>query len=302
MLPMNDIYVQSTQDLEEAMSDLAPPGAQPSPLWAAPGGGMEGLPPLLAAVVRGVEPPGLRQFMRNLFADVGRLLTLAECVRGAVERSGSLAGVPPVLDALRTSSRYLLTQIETAELRVEGLPVPLVEALERAGFALRHELRRVFETELASTGADGEPQPRAVLRACALLENCFQQLTICLARTFEAGLTGAVLFDGFRRRREQSLALLTELRALRDDVGEAERGGGVAANLALLGRVRRFRYERLHCLNYGDWEDFERFADALELSYGSEGEMPALLHRLSCYVGTLLSQVEMRAVLAEQPD
>ena len=50
---------------------------------------------------------------------------------------------------------------------------------------------------------------------------------------------------------------------------------------------------------YRGREDFERFADAAETCYDSEEEMAGLLNRLSCYLGALLSQVEMRTVLAE---
>jgi hypothetical protein len=297
---MSDIHHSLTDEFEEDLSGLLAPAAPPPAGNAAPEESLEALPPRLAELVRGIEPDGLREFMRALFVDIIQLLGRVGSVSGAVENGYSLGGVPRVFEALRKSSYYLLTNIETAELRVDGLPDVLTETLEATGFALRHELRRVFEKELAGVGDQTAPQ-RNVLRACALLENCFQQLTISLARSFDAGTSGGALFENYRRRRDQSLALRVELRALLDDVRGVEKAAySVLSSLALLYRVRRFRYEFLHFLMYRDWEDFERFADALELCYESEVEMKVLLHKLSCYAEALLNQVQMRAVLTDK--
>lgn len=296
---MNNFSPDSACEHEEDLSDLIAARAPVTPASNPTEGGLEGLPPLLAALVRGVGEPAPRQFLGGIFADIVRLLGQLEGLKGAVGRGASPDAVRHVLGALKKSSSYLLTNIETAELRVEGLPDPLVEALEAAAFALRHEMRRVFETELAAPADGGAPRPQAVLRACALLENCLQQLTICFARTFEPAVTGAALFESYRRRREQSLALREELRVLLTDIRRAEREFSVLTGLALLNRVNRFRRECLHYLLYRDWEDFERFADAVGLCYESEEESGALLHKFSCYVEALLSQIEMRAVLAE---
>lgn len=286
---MSDLQAQLTDEFEEDLSGQVSARA--------PSETPEGLPPRLAELVRGVEPEGLREFVRGLFADILQLLGRVECVSGAVGKGGPLEGLPRVFEALRKSSYYLLTNVETAELRVEGLPDALVETLEASGFALRHELRRVFEKELSGDGrAEG---PLGLLRACAVLENCLQQLAVSLARAFDRGLNGVVLFENYRRRREQSLTLRVELRALLDDVRRVEKSYSVLSSIALLYRVRRFRDECLHFLMYRDWEDVERFADALELCYESEAEMKVLLNKLSCYVEALLNQVQMRAVLAD---
>lgn len=297
---MNNFSPDSACEHEVDLSDLISARAPVTPASDLTEGGPEGLPPRLAALVRGVGEPAPRQFLGGIFADIIKLLSQVEGLKGAVGRGAAPDGVRHVLAALKKTSSYLLTNIETAELRVEGLPDPLVEALEAAAFALRHELRRVFETELAGAGGDAGPQPQAVLRACALLENCLQQLTICFARTFEPAVTGAALFESYRRRKEQSLTLREELKALLTDIRRAEREFSVLTGLALLNRVNRFRRECLHYLLYRDWEDFERFADAVELCYESEEESGALLHKFSCYVEALLSQVGMRAVLAEE--
>lgn len=294
---MSDIHTAPTEEFEEDLSGFvsaSAPAGRPAARDR-----FATLQPRLAALVSTIEPWGAMEFMAGVFADIGRLLSQVERVRGAVEQGGSLPGVSRVFDALKKSSRYLLTNVETAELRVEGLPEALVETLEVAGFALSHELKRVFDAELVGAGDAASPPTQNVLRACALLENCFQQLTITLARSFDARLSGAALFENYRRRQEQSVTLCRELRALLEHARGTEREFGILASLSLLKRVRRFREECLHYLMYRDWEDFERFADALELSHESEAEMKVLLNKMSCYVEALLSQVEMRTVLTD---
>ena len=311
-MPMQETYSPPAEEHEDASQVFgpacatSPDGAFGGGFTASPAegsaaeGAIEELPRSLAALILRVEPPDVRDFVRGLFANVLRLLGHVESVRAVVENGGSLDWITRVLGALNKSSSYLLTSIETAELRVENLSNGLAESLDAAGFALRHELRRVFEQELGPAGGGDEPGRRlCVLRACALLENCLQQLTVGLARTFDAGLSGAELFENYRKRREESLALREELRALLDKLRAVEKEYGVLAGMSLLNQLRRFRYERLHHLMYRDWEDFERFADAAELSYESEEEMAGLLNRLSCYLEALLSQVEMRAALAD---
>ncbi|HEX5706014.1 MAG TPA: hypothetical protein VFX96_01875 [Pyrinomonadaceae bacterium] len=285
-------------ELEEELSGLFSTCA-PTAETAATGRSLEELPTSLAAVVRGIEPPEVREFMRGIFVHIVQLLGRVESVRDALEGGGPSDGLARAFDALRKSSHYLLTNVETAELRVDGLSDALIETFEATGFALRHELKRVFKTELAGAPVAQSEAERSLLRACALLENCYQQLTVTLARSFDAGVSGAALFENYRRRREQTLVLREELRGLLDNAREIVDEYSVLPGLSLLLRVRRFRYECLHYLMYRDWDDFERFADALELSYESGEEMAVLVHKLSCYVETLLSQVEMRAVLTD---
>ena len=292
---MNDLSPTSAPEQEEDLTALVSAGATPATTAAV----AAVLPPLLASLVAGIEEPAPRRFMRDLFTETFKLLSQVGRLRDAVEQGGAPDGVQHVLAALKRSSAYLLTNIETAELRVEGLPDALTEALEAASFALRHESRRVFEAELGGARGGQTTTTQSVLRACALLENCFQQLTVCLARAFAPGLTGAAVFESYRRRREESLTLRLELQALLISIRAAEREFSVLTSLALLKRVNRFCDERLHFLNYKDWEDFERFADALELSYESDEAAGPLLHKFSCYVEALLSQVQLRAVLAD---
>jgi hypothetical protein len=238
--------------------------------------------------------------MRELFAHASRLLGHVRRVRLEFEQDGEAGVVPLLLRKLRVESRHLLTMIETAELRVEELGDALRETFDSVAFAMGHELRRVYEVELARL--DGPPgaglSAAAAVRACGLFENCFQQSVITLAQAFDPAVTGVAVFDDYKERRDQSLRLRAELSALTARVKAWEAGAGMLANVSVLRHVRRFRYEHMHLLMYRDWEEFEGFADALEDHYESPEQFAHSLHSFTCYVETLCQQVSLRAVLA----
>jgi hypothetical protein len=161
-----------------------------------------------------------------------------------------------------------------------------------------HELRRVFAGELTR----GRPRTTAglVIRACGLVENCLQQSVITLAKAVDPSVTGVEIFEDYRERRESSLALRRELGTLAELIATAgSRETSVLGNVSVLRHVRRFRYEHMHLLMYRDWEQFERFADALEENYESVETFRKLLHTFSCYLTTLHGQVCLRAVLSD---
>jgi hypothetical protein len=255
------------------------------------------LPGRLARVLEGVEEADTRELMGEIFTHASRVLADVRLVRLRLEREGR--AVPSQLREVATESRLLLTLVETAELRVEQISESLRETLDSVAFAMGHELRRVFAGELARFGAEGQPRATAglVVRACGLVENCLQQSITTLAQVFDPSVTCVDIFDDYRERRESSIVLRAELAALAERVQAASREPGVLAYVAVLRHARRFRYEHMHLLMYRDWEEFERFADALEENYESAGEFARLLHTFSCYLTTLHGQVSLRAVL-----
>ena len=60
----------------------------------------------------------------------------------------------------------------------------------------------------------------------------------------------------------------------------------------------KFRDESLECLMYSDWPQFESFCERLKIASGSLPELEPVFHQFRCYLETLLGQVRMRAVLA----
>ncbi|HLL75510.1 MAG TPA: hypothetical protein VK421_09620 [Pyrinomonadaceae bacterium] len=260
------------------------------------------LQPRLALVLDQIGADDARELMREIFAHAARVLAHVKSIRLELEQEGAGGGgVPSLLKEVSVGSRLLLTMVETAELRVESVTDSLRETFDSVAFAMGHEMRRLFAGELGRRGAEGGPRATAglIVRACGLVENCLQQSVITLAQAFDPAVTSVEIFEDYRERRENSLALRAELGALVENVAAGSREPSVLANVSVLRHVRRFRYEHMHLLMYRDWEQFERFADALEESYESVEAFAGLLHTFSCYLTTLHGQVSLRAVLTD---
>lgn len=292
---MNSISLPHTTLEEGATATTAPPAEQTTP--RAPVEVV--LRPRLTSVLDGIEAADARALMREIFTHASRVLTNVRLIRLELEQEGR--AVPALLREVSAESRLLLTLVETAELRVERVTEALRETFDSVAFAMGHELRRVFAGELARHGAAGQPRATAglVIRACGLVENCLQQSVITLAQAFDPAVTGVDIFEDFRERRENSRALRAQLGALVEAVAAGSREPSVLGNVSVLRHVRRFRYEYMHLLMYRDWEEFERFADALEVNYEAVEAFAGLLHTFSCYLTTLHGQVSLRAVLSE---
>jgi hypothetical protein len=259
------------------------------------------LPARLALVVEGIGAADARSLMRQVFAHSMSVLANVRRLRLELEQEAAGRTVPLLLREVSAESRMLLSLVETAELRIEHVTDEMRDTFDSVAFAMGHEMRRVFAGEMARHKETGRPLATTalVVRACGLVENCLQQSVITLAQAFDASVTGVDIFEDYRERRESALVLRAELGALAERVEAAARERSVLTNVSVLRHVRRFRYEHLHLLMYRDWEEFERFADALEQTYESVEAFGELLHTFSCYLTTLHGQVSLRAVLSE---
>lgn len=296
----------TTSNAERAEAAAAPqkthhPNSSPHGVAAAGEAHAAALETKLGPMLADIEADDVRELVREVFVYVSRLLGRVGEAKRELERDEASAAVTPLLRKVRVESRHLLTVIETGELRVEELGENLRQTFDSVAFAMGHELRRVYEMELAAL--DNAPEtrisPAAAVRACGLFESCFQQSVITLAQAFDPAVTGVSLFEDYKERREQSLCLREELASLVGKVKALEPGAGLLANVSVLRQVRRFRYQHMHMLMYRDWEEFERFADALEEHYESPDEFATALHAFACYLETLRRQVSLRAVLAD---
>ena len=290
----------SNPAVEESATGAAT-AAPRAPRAAAPARAEVVLPARLSLVLEGIGADDARSLMRQIFTHSARVLANVRSIRHALEQEVRDGSVPALLREVSAESRLLLTLVETAELRIERVTDAQRETFDAVAFAMGHELRRVFAGELTRRNGEGRPRATAglVIRACGLVENCLQQSVITLAQAFDPRVTGVDIFDDYRERREGSLALRKELGALAAAVEAGSREPSVLANVSVLRHVRRFRYEHMHLLMYRDWEEFERFADALEQHYESVEAFARLLHTFSCYLNTLHGQVSLRAVLKD---
>lgn len=238
----------------------------------------------------------------SIFDELTGLLDRLRQIEETLAQDESLQPAHSLFDSLDESSRALLVQIETAAAQAGGIDGELADALDGTSFAIRHELRRVFETELLLVDS-GQPQPQLraeMTRAHGLLTNCLQQSVYTIARFFDPQLTPAELFSDVKLRQEQSVTLHEQLCALLEIVSRAETEMSLNSCLAAVKGSKVFGVKYLHFLMYRDWAEFESFADKISSAHNAV-EMQPLLHQFARYLETLINHVGMRAALTARP-
>jgi hypothetical protein len=280
----------------EPVAPVAPgPNAPPvAPRPAQP------LPAPLAEVLARLADHPRHAMLKRVFDDMTRMLGYLKLVEHKVRQERLLVATMSVFLRLHSEARSLVAFIEGDAWRQARGDEVLAGALEGIGYALSHELRRVFEDELA--GLDELTTPSAVRarleHAHGLLRNAMQQSLIVLAQVFEPTVTGEELFDDFAARRQQSLKLYRELEQLLQLAHQVETAGDQRAAPLLLARLILFRDESMCHLMYRDWDEYESFIVELRAAQ-SQFELATVLNSLTCYLEALLCQVRMRSALAD---
>jgi hypothetical protein len=236
--------------------------------------------------------------VKRIFNDLVRLLECLKIMEGNLHQ-GSENFI--LLDLIRIDTIALLDFTENEALQIEGLNENLFEVLDGMSFALRHEVKRVFED-------DGEESPDydspVVMNAKLgdrhrVLTNCLQQSIITLAQVFDPRLDGRQLFNNSKARLKQSLILCKDLWGLTNLVRRAERESSDSTLNQVIHRIDTFRTTSLNYLMYRDWGQFDRLARELDTAVREQLDCGPTLHKLSTYLDTLLGQVKNRQVLAE---
>lgn len=242
------------------------------------------------------------QAVRRIFNDLVRLL---DCLRLMEANIHHVSETLALLELVQDDTLSLLDFTEQKALHTEGISKRLYEVLDGMSFALRHEVRRVFEDSLRdlSNEEPHEVTQAKIADAHRILTNCLQQSIITLAQVFDARLDGRQLFDNSKARLKQSLLLCRDLWTMINLVRRAERGFDEEKINQVIDRVKAFRNGSMHYLMYRDWGHFERIVDELERALRGELDSGPPLHQFLCYLETLLGQVKLRGVLAEMmPD
>lgn len=253
-----------------------------------------------------ITDEAVRLVIGKVLTDLVFLLDYLSLVAGPRNAAG-LRDVVLILNTVRSEAFSLAVFIENDALRLEGLDDRLRETLDSSAYAINHEVRRIYNGDLANLRLDRDDQETrgALQDAQGVLTNCFQGCMINVARVFDASLTDATLFQDWQSRRESSLVLsrdLSELIALVQRSWKESLEYFPQQSLNLLEeRLASFRAGSMQCLMYKDWHQFESLLEAI-LATVRNGESPAdLLHHMGCYLETLLAHVKSRAVLADLP-
>ncbi len=202
-----------------------------------------------------------------------------------------------ILNTVKDEAYSLVAFIENHAIELAGLDESLSETLDCTAYAIKHEVRRIFDCELAVVrlGQSDQKTYGALLHAQGVLTNCFQQCMLNLVRVFDDSLTGASLFPDWQTRRERSLRLCRDLSDLIQFVHAGEKG----SLFGLPERLASFREGSMQYLMYKDWHQYEIFSDQIIESIRNGDKPLRMLHRLGCYLETLLGHVKARSALAD---
>ena len=256
--------------------------------------------PLLDLAREAAGSPALAADMVQVFSGLYRLLGYLQSVETLLLRDQSLKQTLPVFTLVHEEARALTQFIKTRAMSDEGANKHVLEALDSTSYAISMELRKTFAHELVGLSSlQQAPTIYAkVENAHGLLRDSFQQSVVGLAQVFDPALDGAQLFDAFRTRLGQSLALRRDLWTLLQLVRRSEKQPETVERL--LDSLAWFRDGSLRYLMFKDWESCERFMEEVEVAR-RRGELAPVLHRFTAYLEALSSQVNMRAVLINHP-
>jgi hypothetical protein len=258
----------------------------------------------VTVLTNSIGDEAVRLAVGKVLTDLVFLLDYLSLVAGP-RGLGGIKEVVAILNTVRGEAYALAVFIENHAMQLEGLDESLSETLDSSAYAINHEVRRIFNGELAHMSHDREDQETngTLLHAQGVLTNCFQQCMINLARVFDASLTDARLFHDWQSRRESSLILyhdLAELIGLIQASEKASLSNFPERTLDFLARrLTAFRDGSMQCLMYKDWQQYEVLSEQVIASIRN-GKSPAdLLHHMGCYLETLLAHVKARSVLAD---
>jgi hypothetical protein len=249
-----------------------------------------------------IQPVALGADILSIFSGFFRLLDYLRLVEALLRQDQPLKQALPIFTLVHEEALSLAEFIEARALRIEGLESNIFETLDSTNYAIRMELRKVFAHELVGISSLRQAQMIyiKVENAHGLLRDSFQQSVVALAQSLNPGLNVAQLFDAFRTRLEQSLALRRDLWTLLQLVKRGENEPEQAVIERLQNTLTRFREGSLRYLMFKDWESCEHFMEEIDAARES-ADLTTVLHRFTAYLEALSGQVNMRAVLVNHP-
>jgi hypothetical protein len=258
----------------------------------------------VSVLTNSIGDEAVRLAVGKILTDLVFLLDYLSLVAG-LKDFGGIKEVVSILNTVRGEAYSLAVFIENHALQLKGLDNRLSETLDSSAYAINHEVRRIFNGELASLNLDRDDLETrwGLVHAQGVLTNCFQQCMIDVARVFDSSLTDARLFQDWQSRRESSLSLYHDLSELIRLIQASEKGSLSYFREHCLDHLeeslKSFRAGSMRCLMYKDWQQYEALSEEI-IGAVRSGERPTdLLHHMGCYLETLLAHVKARSVLAD---
>lgn len=258
------------------------------------------LPEPIQLIVRDLGQSAEADLARDTFAALIELLRELKGGEFRDTRQGAVEESVAAFSMMQGQVLQLVSRIE-AQLSTwdEASRIPSSE-LRDVSFALRSELRGVFEREIAETGRgrQSEFNRERVAHAHGVLKNCFRQCVMTLARAFDPSLSEGDVFADAASRREESIALRDALSLLITSVAVATKKRFPQSAVSVIEHLDVFRRDSMPYLMRRDWELFDRFENDIVASQRPD-EFNVAVKKLQAGLETLIEQVNMRAVLID---
>jgi hypothetical protein len=253
----------------------------------------------LEELVEDIASTRVRRIVGAVFQDLLRLLECLSIIEGHLRHVQTAEETLAFFQLIRDEARSLIEFIRDDALNCGQVSGELADTLDGLVFALSHDLRRVFDGEYEMR-TDNSPYVvlGRVHRAHDVLTNCLQQSIISLAVVYNPSLLITQLFNNTAKRYRQTLKLCSDLESLQGQVGGVLDGRAAATELSV--GLETFRRDSLEFLMYSDWPQFESFCERIRVSVNDSCVLADVLHQFLCYLETLIRQVKMRAVLADE--
>jgi len=258
----------------------------------------------LAAIVKNIIDDQLRQHVAKVFLELFRIVNYLKFVEVALKLDRPLKNTLMIFVLIRSDLNLLMEFMEHKIIANPALPRQLVDSIDAILYALKMELKKVFNHELVGLVYMRQAQMIFVKveNSHGLIRDCLQNAIVQIAQVFDAQFDGSEIFQNLSTRLKESLKLRDDLRGLVQFIHDYQKRVDQEEITRLIERLALFRDLSLKYLMYRDWDDFEKFMEEIIIATG-RSELVDVLHRFEVFLEALLGEVNKRAVLTTyQPD
>ena len=269
----------------------------------AEGEGSKFLPEVLQKMLENKPlPPAMETDLKMVLPRFAKILKWLSIVERMLKNDEPLKPTLLIFARVHEQVQELVKYVDNRLLRFPNEEDALFGALDGTAYTASIELRKVYNYELAGL-AEIRPTPAVYAKietAYSLLNDSFQQTLVNFAQLIEPNIEGTKLFPNFQIKLKQSLVLRQDMWKLLQTVKKAEQKAEKNLLDLLHTQLKDFLDTSLHYLFYKDMETVERFIEEVLVTTDKKDLVP-ILHRFGAYLETLFGQINMRAVLINQP-
>jgi len=247
-------------------------------------------------------PLALKSDLSLILPRFGKILKWLSVIDRMLKQDEPLKPSLLIFSGIHEQIQEMMSYVNNRLLRFSDENDALFGALDGASYTASIELRKVYQHELAGL-AEIRQTPLVYAKietAYSLLNDSFQQTLLTFAQLIEPNIEPTRLFPNFQSKLRQSIILRQNLWQAFQSVKKAEQNPEKPQLEVLYRELTEFLNTTLHFLFYKDMETVERFIEEVLITNDKKDLVP-ILHRFGAYLETLFGQINMRAVLANDP-